>query len=168
MKLDTFPKIRSATAADIPAVAALESQADTAAHWSRQQYEEIFASSVPQRSMLVIEDATAIQGFLVAKVVAREWEIENIVVAAAARRRGFASRLLTNFLDQARRENAHEIFLDVRESNTVARALYQKFGFSETGRRKDYYRNPREDAFIYRLLIPSVTLHSSRPESHSE
>ncbi len=168
MKLETSPKIRPATAADLPAIAALESQTDTAAHWSRQQYEEMFASSLPQLSVLVVEDAGAITGFLVAKVVAGEWEIENIAVAVETRRRGLASLLLGTFLDQARRENAHSVFLEVRESNAFARALYTKCGFVETGRRKDYYRDPREDAVIYRLLIPSVTPHSSQPKAHSE
>jgi [ribosomal protein S18]-alanine N-acetyltransferase len=153
LKPESALKIRPATAADIPAIAALESQADTAAHWSRQQYEEIFASSVPQRSVLVIEDATAIQGFLVATVVAGEWEIENVAVAVDARRRGLGSLLVGKLLDQARGENAHAVFLEVRESNTPASALYQKFGFAETGRRKDYYRNPREDAIVYRLSL---------------
>jgi len=151
LKLETSPKIRSATAADIPAIAAVERPADTAAHWSLRQYEDMFASSVPHRSVLVIEGTGAIQGFLVAKAVAGEWEIENIAVAAGARRRGFASRLLSNFLDQARRESAHEVFLEVRESNAAARALYNKFGFVEAGRRKDYYRDPREDAIVFHL-----------------
>jgi len=149
LKPETFLNVRPATAADLPAIIAIEEQADTAAHWSRRQYEESLGNSQPRHSMLVIEEASSIQGFLVAKTVAGEWEIENVAVTAAARRRGLGSLLLGTLLDQAREERAHAVFLEVRQSNLAARAFYRKFGFAETGRRKDYYRGPTEDAILY-------------------
>jgi len=59
-------------------------------------------------------------------------------------------------LVQARQTNSDAVFLEVRESNTAARRLYQKLGFEETGRRKSYYSNPVEDAVLYtRHLVPA-------------
>ena len=91
-----------------------------------------------------------ISGFAVARALEHEWEIENIVVAAAERRRGLASQLLDELLTAARKSGATSVFLEVRESNDQARALYEKLLFVESGRRVRYYREPIEDAVIYR------------------
>ena len=141
---------RLATPADIPAMMALETHAVTAAHWSRQQYEQIFATDGPRREALVIERG-GIQGFLVARALDKEWEIENMAVSGPVRRLGLGTRLLGEFLDQVRIAGAQSVFLEVRESNHAARALYEKWAFVQSGRRKGYYRGPEEDAITYRL-----------------
>jgi ribosomal-protein-alanine N-acetyltransferase len=141
---------RVALESDIPAVVQLEQHAATAAHWGEEQYKKIFHPP-PPRVMLVIEEAHHLRGFLVASVVAAEWEIENVVVDAAVRRRGFGMRLIESLLSHARAEQAHSIMLEVRESNGSARALYEKAGFVQTGCRTAYFRNPPEDAILYRL-----------------
>ena len=74
-------------------------------------------------------------------------------VAPFARRRGLGKRLLSEFLDLARARSAEAVFLEVRESNLAARRLYEKCAFLESGRRKDYYRNPKEDSVNYRLIF---------------
>lgn len=88
-------------------------------------------------------------GFLVARYVPSEWELENIVVAPAIRRMGIGRQLIDTLLVQARQTNSIAVFLEVRESNTAARSLYKKLGFMETGRRKAYYSNPSEGAVLY-------------------
>ena len=93
----------------------------------------------------------AIQGFLIVRGVASEWEIENIAIAATSRRRGLGTRLLREFLKTARSRGATAVYLDVRESNTSARRLYEKCAFSENGRRPNYYRDPEEAAILFRL-----------------
>jgi [ribosomal protein S18]-alanine N-acetyltransferase len=143
--------IRPATHADIPALIDLEQKVATAAHWSRAQYEAMFTESSPQRSALVIEANRVVQGFLISRAIGAEWEIENIVVAGQARRIGLAARLMGKFLDQARAGKAKSVFLEVRESNRAARALYEKSGFVENGRRRLYYASPPEDAVLYHL-----------------
>ncbi len=143
--------IRSASSADLPAMMALEKHAVTAAHWSVQQYEALFRACEPGRVAQVIEDESGFQGFVIARVVDREWEIENIAVAGAARRRGLGTRLLGELLDLARARGANAVFLEVRESNRAARALYEKWAFLEGGRRRGYYKDPEEDAILYRL-----------------
>jgi [ribosomal protein S18]-alanine N-acetyltransferase len=143
--------IRPAIPADIPAMMKLVNHSATAAHWSRAQYDRLFGEGTPRRVTLVIEEAAILQGFLVARAVAAEWEIENIAVAGAARRRGLGTRLLGEFLKMARADGASSVFLEVRESNRAARLLYEKWAFEESGRRPSYYTQPKEDAILYRL-----------------
>ncbi len=147
--------IRSATSADLPAMMALEKRAATAAHWSVEQYEALFRAASPGRLALIIQEETQqkeaqVQGFIIARGVGVEWEIENIAIAGPARRRGLGTRLLGEFLDQARAQGAKSVFLEVRESNRAARSLYDKWSFAESGRQK-YYKDPEEDAILYRL-----------------
>jgi [ribosomal protein S18]-alanine N-acetyltransferase len=155
-------QIRPATITDIPFLIELERASSTAAHWTEQQYIELFetAENAPARLVLVVaaveissegkSDSQGVCGFLVARHVAAEWELENIVVASHARRKGLGKQLLKAFLEHAKRADNDSIFLEVRDSNTAARALYQSAGFQQTGRRKSYYMNPSEDAILYR------------------
>ena len=153
-------RIRRAIPTDIPVLIALEKQSATAAHWSPEQYEATFSREGTSRVVLVIEDSliedarvkdAGVLGFIIGRAVSEDWEIENIAVAGAARRRGLGTRLLEEFIALARAQGAQSVFLEVRESNVAARQLYQKHAFVETGRRKRYYRQPEEDAIVYRL-----------------
>jgi [ribosomal protein S18]-alanine N-acetyltransferase len=144
-------RIRRATPADIPVMMELEKRAATAAHWSLQQYEVAFSGETPTRLVLILEEDSGVQGFITGRVLDEEWEIENVVVAGPARRRGFGTRLLGEFLELARARAAKAIFLEVRESNLAARKLYEKRAFVESGRRNRYYREPEEDAIAYRV-----------------
>jgi len=139
--------IRSAVAADVALLVAIEQQAPTAAHWNSDEYSKLVSSGV----VLVAETAGRASGFVCAKKVAGEWEIENVVVAAGCLRRGTASQLIQELIDRARNDSATSIFLEVRESNLPARSLYERHGFRETGRRRAYYRDPEEDAILYAL-----------------
>jgi ribosomal-protein-alanine N-acetyltransferase len=103
---------------------------------------------------LVLEEGPGIQGFSVARVLGREWELENIVISAQSQRRGLGTSLLGELLKQAQSKDAASITLEVRETNLVAQALYRKCGFSEIGRRPRYYGEPEEDALIYQLVTP--------------
>ncbi|MGO9647996.1 MAG: ribosomal protein S18-alanine N-acetyltransferase [Terriglobales bacterium] len=143
--------IRSATLDDVPALMVLEKHAVTAAHWSAEQYRTAFSSSQVSRIALVSEDQEGIQGFLVARGVGPDWEIENVAIAGAARRRGLGTRLLGEFLNAARSRGAMAVLLEVRESNSAARFLYEKWAFRESGRRANYYHDPQEAAITYRL-----------------
>ena len=146
----------------------LDQQSPSAARWSRQQYESIFANLDPrlsQRFVLVAEETFEEQreaasggrhrmlGFLVAQRVYKDWELENIVVAENSRRQGLAIRLLGELVDHLHANQGRSIFLEVRESNRAARALYCKIGFVETGTRKSYYSNPSENAILYQLSL---------------
>ena len=147
-------RIRRASAADLPRMCALAGDAATAAQWTEAQYAQLFAPG-NQRLALVLEEDAEVQGFLVANPIGEEWELENVAIAPDARRRGLGTRLLGEFLDQARADGAQAIFLEVRESNHAAHALYQKWAFVEAGRRKAYYRGPTEDALVFKFSFSS-------------
>jgi len=143
--------IRRGTPADIPDLMALERQSPAAGHWSREQYRTSFSAEAPSRVLLILEEDGAIQGFIAGIALDKEWEIENVVVAESVRRCGFGTKLLQEFLELARGGGVEKIFLEVRASNLAARGLYEKLGFSESGRRRFYYCEPQEDAIVYQL-----------------
>jgi ribosomal-protein-alanine N-acetyltransferase len=146
-------KIRAAIPSDVHALMALERASPTAAHWTEQQYADLFVPAA-QRLLLVAEGSPdEVLGFLVAHHLAPEWELENITVAPPARRTGIGMHFLDDLLGRARETNSDAVFLEVRESNAAARALYEKIGFQQTGRRKSYYSQPLEDAVLYRLNL---------------
>ena len=155
--------IRKATTDDITRIMRLERECTTAAHWTEQQYEDLFsAARTVNRLALVAERAAEldpgsgklwIAGFLVARHLPPEWELENVVVAPEARRIGLGKQLLQALLAAARDTHSDAVFLEVRESNIAARTLYEKLGFRQTGRRKSYYANPLEDAVLYRCAV---------------
>ena len=146
-------KIRPATPDDVPRILALEQSTPAAAHWSEAQYRAMFHAESPQRLMLVAEDENAVLGFLVARPNESEWELENIAVITEARRCGLGTALVGELSRCARLSAATSLILEVRESNGAARALYEKSGFLQEGRRKDYYRTPEEVAVLYRLPL---------------
>jgi ribosomal-protein-alanine N-acetyltransferase len=143
--------IRSAALNDVPAILAIEQRAPHAAHWTAEQYKKLVASGVVLVAEEAAEEAVQLCGFICVKVVAGEWEIENVVVAAEFLRRGIANELVRNLVHRAENEAASAILLEVRESNLPARGLYEKHGFREVGRRPVYYRDPVENAILYAL-----------------
>jgi len=140
--------IRPATPADLPAVQMLEQQTDSAAHWSERDYAALFSPDAPKRLALVAEDVEQLCGFIIARCGVDEWEIENVVIAPSHRRKGIGSELVRRVVQQA---GELPVLLEVRQSNTPARQLYQQLGFREIGRRVDYYREPAEDALVLRF-----------------
>jgi ribosomal-protein-alanine N-acetyltransferase len=141
--------VRPAVANDLQRLMEIAAHSATAAQWNQAEYHKLFAPDLMQsRAALVVEEGAQVVGFIVGRQVGPEWEIENIAVTGSARRRGLGTRLVGEFMDLVRSRNGREIFLEVRESNLAARALYKKWAFLEAGRRKDYYEHPAEDALI--------------------
>ncbi|HZP18340.1 MAG TPA: ribosomal protein S18-alanine N-acetyltransferase [Terriglobales bacterium] len=144
--------VRAATPKDIPAIMALERESASAAHWPHSVYKKAFAGKACPRITLVAGGPRrTVHGFVIGRVTAGECELENIVVSPRHQRHGIGSRLLQALVERARARGAARIFLEVRESNEAARALYERCGFAATGRRRNYYDNPREDAVLYSL-----------------
>ena len=159
-------RVRSAEFGDIPRLMEIERQSPGAAHWSEREYRALFPgargdeSSQPRRICLVAETESAVAGFAVALCLGPEWEIENVVVDSACQRQGYASVLLRELLSRAANEGARRVLLEVRESNQVARAFYDRWGFQAIGRRRSYYRDPVEDAILLQFMCKNHSLQT--------
>jgi [ribosomal protein S18]-alanine N-acetyltransferase len=149
--------IRRGTPADLDSVIAIANGSASAAHWSKSEFDAIFSSG---RLLLLAESQMTMIGFLVAHCVAGEWGLENVVVAASHQRRGIGERLVHELISTAKNGSAAFIFLEVRESNVAAKSLYERCGFQRSGRRKEYYSNPPEDAILYRFLCTPAALEN--------
>lgn len=129
----------------IPQIAALE-RACFSAPWSEQLLEDALFN--PQASFIVAEDDQGnILGYAGLHVILDEGYIDNIAVEPDARKHGVASALLDVYC-RFGAVNLAFLTLEVRASNLSAIGLYEKFGFSRVGVRKNYYRDPTEDAFL--------------------
>jgi [ribosomal protein S18]-alanine N-acetyltransferase len=131
----------------------LANRAASAAHWSVEQYQQIFTTKIPRRVAMVSEEQSTVLGFLIGRGLGSEWELENMAVSASRRRQGIGKMLLDEFLAASEIEGAKAIFLEVRESNFAARLLYESCGFVENGRRQTYYAEPAEDAILYQKFL---------------
>ena len=144
--------VRAAQANDIPGMLRLDQSACSAAHWTHTAYDAIFQTNAPPRIAIVAEKLERqLSGFVIARIVADECELENIVVNGADARRGVGSALLDKLIELARGRGIRRIFLEVRESNLAARGLYAKFAFACVDERSAYYSNPVEKAIVYSL-----------------
>ncbi len=89
-------------------------------------------------------------GYLVLRIVADELEILDLGVDPSFRRLGLGRRLLVAALDQGAKRGARTAYLEVRESNEAAKALYTALGFRSHSRRPGYYRDSGEGALVLR------------------
>ena len=140
----TALQIRPLRPADAPRISDILRDSTEAAQWPPESYTKLAVS--PGGVFLVCEANAQIIGFVAARQVADEAEILNIGVHRDFRRKGVATALLLAALDQFRSTAVTGVFLELRESNQPARALYERHGFVFSSRRKAYYRDPTEDA----------------------
>lgn len=101
--------------------------------------------------LLVAEDRTGIAGYAALWITADEAELGNLAVRPGRRGLGIGRELLAHALLEVTERGTESVFLEVRESNEVARRLYERAGFRIVGVRPDYYSSPREDALVMRL-----------------
>lgn len=142
--------IRRAKVADILPIAEI-SEASFHDGWNADD----IAGTIDQTQarVIVYEDAGEILGYVIFYFAADEGEIPSIAVRHEARRRGIGSTLLTALIDEARSLEVRKIFLEVREHNAPAKALYRKNGFLYVGERRRFYTDPDEDAHILMCVV---------------
>ena len=92
-------------------------------------------------------------GYSVFWAVTDQGELGNLATTPMRRRQGIGRKLLEAAIEAASRRGVKELFLEVRVSNHVARALYDAYGFREVGRRRNYYAAPVEDALVLRCAL---------------
>ena len=104
----------------------------------------------PLAFWLVADDNGRVAGYIGSQTVVGESDMMNVAVHPDYRQQGIATGLIVGLVDQLRKLESHSLTLEVRASNEPAKRLYEKLGFQQVGCRKNYYRNPREDALILR------------------
>ena len=146
------PRSREMTQADIEAVQAIE-QAVQPFPWSLANFSDALNSGYLCR--VEESDRKEIHGYAILMPIAGEAELLTIGIAAQQQRKGLGRKMLEEMLGLAQRRNLVRVFLEVRQSNVAALALYRSAGFSETGLRRAYYRNALgcEDAVTMALEL---------------
>ena len=112
--------------------------------WSENSFRE--ETENPLAKYYVAEEDGKLIGYLGVWCVQDEGQITNIAVLPEYRRKGIASRLLEHMMNEC--EGLCRLVLEVRERNSGALALYEKYGFQKVGMRKNFYHSPTENAII--------------------
>jgi ribosomal-protein-alanine acetyltransferase len=136
--------VRPFRAEDAARVYELAKDSPEAASWSKESYVKLAEES--GALALVNEAGGEMSGFLIGRLAGDQAEVLNLAVGAKRRRSGEGSALLEAALREFRLRGVKSAYLEVRESNTGAIAFYEKHGFSKTGLRRGYYREPEEGA----------------------
>ena len=139
-------KIRAAEECDLDFVAELE-KATFSLPESREDFSKMLADDTKILLVALCDGERA--GYIGAYTVLRESDILTVAVLPAFRKSG-VGRALVNALFDSLLGSSDALFLEVRESNAAARALYASLGFCEVGVRKNYYKLPTENAVLYK------------------
>jgi len=137
--------------ADLDDVLAIERVSFPSA-WSRQSYLRELRSR--NSYYFVARLAVHVIGYAGMWTVSDEAHISTIAVRPDHRRRGLGSRLLSHLIEIARRQAVAKVTLEVREANHIARSLYRKFGFEETGILPHYYGDTGETGVVMCKTLP--------------
>ncbi|MFN2274343.1 MAG: ribosomal protein S18-alanine N-acetyltransferase [Anaerolineales bacterium] len=141
--------IRKMTAADVPDAHAIDVGSFTLP-WPERSLRFEVSENQAARCWVGEMDGKVL-GMMVLWKVVDEVHIATLAVHPDCRRRGLAKRLLVHALQAAYLEGGRSAYLEVRESNQAAQAMYANFGFEEVGRRTRYYKDNGEDAILMKL-----------------
>ena len=142
--------VRRATIEDAKEIFAIEMECFSVP-WSLDSIETELVNE-DKKLYYVIEDANGVVGYAGAWLVYDEGQITNIAIRPSVRRQGYGAKLTSALIEECFKRGMHEIFLEVRISNLSALSLYRQLGFTVKGMRKNYYSEPKEDAYIMSLI----------------
>lgn len=143
-------ELRELTRDDLPAVLAIE-RSSFSMPWRQSTFESLLARGDTDLIAAVLDGE--LLGYAVAWTILDQAELGNVAVSGPARRIGVGRLLVRAALERVRARGATECFLEVRESNRPAQALYRECGFRAVGRRRRYYSTPPEDALVMRATV---------------
>lgn len=143
-------QIRPLTPADLPRVIEIEN-ASFSTPWGLSTFRGLLARR--DADLLAAESERGLVGYTVCWTVGDQAELGNVAVADEERGRGIGRLLVLSALARVRERGARDCFLEVRESNEAAQALYAACGFEVISRRRRYYTRPAEDALVMRLRL---------------
>jgi ribosomal-protein-alanine N-acetyltransferase len=143
--------VRAFVPADAAAVTEILRESPEASQWTECGFKELLG----WRGVLALvsEEDRKVIGFIIGRQVGGEAEILNAAVIVTKRRKGEGGALLRVAIDDFRARQVSRVFLEVRESNEAGIAFYEKHGFSKTGRRAGYYRDPDEAAIVMEMKV---------------
>jgi [ribosomal protein S18]-alanine N-acetyltransferase len=143
-------QIRQLSLADLDAVMEIELASFTTP-WRHATFAGLLAR--PDADLIGAVRHGSLVAYAVCWTVGDQAELGNVAVSAPERRRGTGRRLVRAVLERVRERGATECFLEVRESNLSAIALYEQCGFTSIGVRRRYYTKPVEDAIVLRCIL---------------
>lgn len=117
--------------------------------WNEQMVNTSIYGSYDE--VLVAMQGDELAGYLIYTAPCEDCELLRIAVENSHRRSGIGKMLIQEMIKRCAEKSGENIFLEVRETNEAAIGLYERMGFQEISRRKDYYREPKEDAVIMKL-----------------
>jgi ribosomal-protein-alanine N-acetyltransferase len=144
--------LRPAAESDLNQVVQIE-RACFADPWTEESFRRLLAGDSAIFQVIGYPPDFRVAGYVVAFAIGEDAELLNIAVEPPFRGRGLAGQMLDALLIELGSRGVRAAFLEVRESNSAARALYGSRGFAEIGRRRNYYRRPVEDALVMRRIL---------------
>ena len=141
--------IAAATAADVAAVVRIE-KVCFSEPWSEESFRSL-VDGAHARFRVAVNPDHSIAGYIAAIALGDDAELLNVAVEPGSRRQGIAARLLDSVVAELRTKRLKTLYLEVRESNLAAIALYKSRGFRQLGVRRNYYRRPAENALVLAL-----------------
>lgn len=144
--------LRQMTAADLPAVMAIERATFPLDAWSEGMLRGELADQPRTRHYVVALLEEEIVGYAGLAAAADQADVQTIAVLEAHQGKGIGSAMLTELLAEAVRRGAIEVFLEVRADNPRARSVYERFGFEEIGVRRRYYDDGTDAIVMKRKL----------------
>lgn len=136
---------------DVSAVARLER--DTfSSPWRPETFLRVMEGKGTEIWVAEVEDEGLV-GYAVMWCVLDHGELANLAIDPGHRNRGLGSLLLDRVIERAGVRGVRNLYLEVRVSNERAADLYERKGFREIGRRRNYYERPREDARVLAMRL---------------
>jgi ribosomal-protein-alanine N-acetyltransferase len=153
--------LRPAEEADVAQVAAIEKSC-FADPWTEDSFRRLLGGEPAIFLVAVFPPDERVRGYVIGFSVDVDAEVLNVAVEPGSRGKGLAGQMLDAVLIELATRGVANAYLEVRESNKAARALYESKGFREIGRRERYYRRPVEDALVLRRVIEPVLDNEER------
>ncbi|OPY69860.1 MAG: ribosomal-protein-alanine N-acetyltransferase [Syntrophorhabdaceae bacterium PtaU1.Bin034] len=145
-------EIREMKEEDLDQIIAIEKKS-FAAPWSEKLFRDTLSFPLSHSFIARKKVDNKVVGYANFYLIKNEVQILNIAVAPEYRKKGYAAKLLEHAITVLRGRKAEEFFLEVREGNADAIRLYKGFGFRKVGRRKRYYSETNEDAFVMYMRV---------------
>ena len=149
--MNLYNKIKFYEKEDLDEIVSIENKSHLTP-WTKKNFTEAYNA---KNLFRVLKNQSNIIGYYIALFSDEECQLLNITVRLELKKRGFGQLMIENLFKECRKKNIHDIFLEVRASNSSAIRLYEKKGFNEIGIRKNYYKiiDGKEDAILMGLAL---------------